>query len=52
MNRALVVIDDARKEYGKAMARLEAAESGTPGELKGRIAGDCVIVHGADHAAG
>ena len=28
VNRALVVIDDARKEYGKAMARIEAAESG------------------------
>jgi hypothetical protein len=28
VNRALVVIDDARKEYGKAMARLEAAEGG------------------------
>ena len=31
VGRALVVIDDARKEYGKAMARLEAAESGSPG---------------------
>ncbi len=31
VNRALVVIDDARKEYGKAMARIEAAESGAPG---------------------
>jgi len=26
-------------------------EIGTPGELKGRIAGDCVIVHGADLAS-
>lgn len=31
INRAVVVIDEARKEYGKAMARLEAAESGSPG---------------------
>lgn len=31
VNRALVLIDDARKEYGKAMARIEAAESGAPG---------------------
>jgi hypothetical protein len=31
VNRALVVIDDAKKEYGKAMARLEAAETGGSG---------------------
>lgn len=35
MNRAVVVIDDARKEYGKAMARLEAAEAGSPGDETG-----------------
>lgn len=35
VNRALVVIDDARKEYGKAMARLEAAEAGSPGGAVG-----------------
>ncbi len=35
VNRALVVIEDARKEYGKAMARLEAAEAGVPGMSAG-----------------
>ncbi|MFO7535531.1 MAG: hypothetical protein R6X19_07605 [Kiritimatiellia bacterium] len=35
INRAVVVIDEARKEYGKAMARLEAAESGSPGGGQG-----------------
>jgi hypothetical protein len=40
VNRALVVIDDTRKEYGKAMARLEAAEGGSPGgEIGASVAG-------------
>ncbi len=38
VNRALVVIDDSRKEYGKAMARLEAAESGSAGGNTGSAA--------------
>ncbi len=39
VSRALVVVDDARKEYGKAMARLEAAESGAPsGEIGATLA--------------
>jgi hypothetical protein len=39
VSRALVVIDDARKEYGKAMARLEAAESGgTGGDIGATLA--------------
>ncbi len=33
VSRAIVVIDDARKEYGKAMARLEAAEAGSTAEI-------------------
>lgn len=40
VNRALVVIDDIRKEYGKAMARLEAAEVGSPaGDIGAGVAG-------------